>query len=604
VRFGQGGTSASLLAVTALSIWGALERRGPFALQSPADSLLELQLFLLTVAVPLLLLSALLRQQRRTAAALADSRRQYQSVVEDQSEMICRFLPDGTYTFANAAYARAAGRPATELVGGNIWRMGLAATHRSARELAEDVTPSRPMATRETEVSSPALETRWQQWRERGFFDARGAVVEYQAVGHDITDAKRAEDERRQREAQRSVESALREADRRKDEFLAMLGHELRNPLAPIGLALQILRQAAPGSSQATWAQGAIARQLSHMTRLVDDLLDISRVTLGKIQLQQEAVDLAQVIASAVETSRPLFDAQKHELTVTAGDVPLVLRGDAVRLTQVLANVLNNAAKYTEPGGRIQISARRDGDSAEISVWDNGIGIAPEALGRIFDLFAQAPAASERGQSGGLGVGLTLAKRLVEMHGGTVEARSAGLNQGSQVIVRLPLAASEVPDLSADGGRQVERRQISLRILAVDDNIDIANGLAQLLGMWGHTVRTAHDGEEAIDAAMSFCPDVVLLDLGLPKLDGLEVARRLRGAGRHASTLFVSMSGFGQEQTRVHSHEAGFDHHLIKPVDPDSLRSLLDGHARNMRPAAASRAHVPAEIHPRVVDPG
>jgi len=288
-------------------------------------------------------------------------------------------------------------------------------------------------------------------------------------------------------------------------------------------------------------------------------------------------VDLAKAIGDAVETTRPLVDANKHELTVDTGDVPLIVRGDVVRVTQVLSNLLNNAAKYTEPGGRIRISARRDGDVVEISVRDNGIGIAPDALGRIFDLFAQAPGALERAQ-GGLGVGLTLAKRLVEMHGGTVEARSAGLDQGSEVIVRLPFGSMEDLDGTRPPEHEVELRQIPLRILAVDDNVDIVHGLAQVLTMWGHTVQIAHDGEAALQAAAAFRPEVVLLDLGLPKIDGLEVVRRLCQRSENAETLFVSMSGFGQEQTRRRSNDAGFHHHLVKPVDVSSLRSLLATH--------------------------
>jgi PAS domain S-box-containing protein len=449
VRFGPRGTSAALLDVTALSIWGALQRRGPFVAQSPAENLLELQLFLLAVSVPVLLLSALLRQQRHTALALWESRRQYRSVVEDQTEMICRYAPDGTYTFVNAAYCSTFGRRAPELLGGNIWSLVPAGVHRTSRELSDAITPASPVATRELRLSLREGGTRWLQWRDRGFFDARGVVVEYQSVGRDISDRKQAEDERRQLEAQRSVEAALREADRRKDEFLAMLGHELRNPLAPIPLALEIMRLAPPRSPEAAWASEAIERQVHHLTRLVDDLLDISRVAVGQIRLEIGPLDLATVVAHAVDTTRPLIDSFRHELTVVLPDGPLRLRGDAVRLTQVVANLLNNAAKYTEPGGRIHLSVQREAGRVSLSVQDNGIGIAPDELGRIFDLFTQTAAARERAQ-GGLGIGLTIVKRLVEIHDGTVEARSDGAHKGTEIIVRLPI---EEDAISGDGSQ-------------------------------------------------------------------------------------------------------------------------------------------------------
>jgi signal transduction histidine kinase/CheY-like chemotaxis protein len=450
VRFGPRGTCAALMGVTSLSVWGAIAGRGPFAPDAATENLLELQVFLLAVSIPVLLLSALIEQQRRTAAAL-------------------------------------------------------------------------------TEI-----------------------------------------------EKRKSVEAALRESNRRKDEFLAMLGHELRNPLAPISIALQILREAPPASRDAAWARESIGRQLSHMTRLLDDLLDISRVTLGKIQLQLAPVSVGQVIASAVEATRPLIDSGAHQLTVKLPDDSVMIRGDAVRLTQVVANLINNAAKYTERGGRIDVAVDHDGAEVRVSVRDNGIGIAADALERIFDLFSQLPGGHERAQ-GGLGIGLTLARRLVEMHGGSVEARSEGPNRGTEIVVRLPLAALEpTPRPAVQAPAAEENQPASLRILAVDDNVHMAQGLASILRMWGHNVRTAHDGAAALEVATQFAPEVVLLDLSLPRVDGLEVARRLRQAPEHTPSLLVSMSGFGQEDTRRHSGEAGFHHHLTKPFDMRALRAMLD----------------------------
>jgi PAS domain S-box-containing protein len=441
VRFGPRVTSAALLGITLISIWGVVAGRGAFAAQSPAENLLELQTFLLAVSFPSLLLSALIQQQRLTAAALLESRRQYRSVVEDQTEMICRFRPDGIYTFANRAYCEAFGRRADELVGGSIWRLVPEVVHRGRADLAL-IVPASPLATREVNVAREGEPPRWQQWRDRGFFDERGQVVEYQAVGCDVTDRKRVEDERRELEARKSVEAALREADRRKDEFLAMLGHELRNPLAPIAIALEILRLAPAGSADALWARDSIGRQLTQMTRLLDDLFDVSRVKLGKIRLRWEMIDVARVIASAVEETRPLIESFGHTLTISLPNEPMPIRGDAARLTQVVANLMNNAAKYTDHGGRIDVSVARDGDELRIAVRDNGIGIEVASLEGIFELFSQLRGSAEH-PNGGLGIGLALVRRLVELHGGTVEARSEGAGRGTELIVRLP--ATGVP---------------------------------------------------------------------------------------------------------------------------------------------------------------
>jgi CheY-like chemotaxis protein/two-component sensor histidine kinase len=346
---------------------------------------------------------------------------------------------------------------------------------------------------------------------------------------------------------------------------------------------VELLRRAPPGSRETVWARESIARQLEHMRRLLDDLLDISRITLGKIHLQLEPVDLGRVVANAVETTRPLIDSFGHELAIALPDEAVIVRGDAVRLTQVVANLLNNAARYTDRGGRIAITVGRDGASARLSVRDNGIGLAADALENIFDLFSQTPAGRERAP-GGLGIGLTLARRLVKLHDGTVQASSAGPGLGTEIVVRVPAlaAARDEAEPASPVAPAAEAPRTSLRILAVDDNVDVADGLASVLGMWGHTVRTAHDGAAALEVATAFAPEVVLLDLGLPRVDGLEVARRLRRTAERSPALLVSMSGFGQEHTRRRSDEAGFHHHLVKPVDMDSLRTLLENCMRGM----------------------
>ena len=592
VRFGPRATTAALLAITVVSVWGAITQRGPLITQSATRGLIELQVFLLAISVPVLLLSVLFDQQRRTAAALDEIRRQYQSVVEDQTEMICRFRPDGRFTFANRAYGEAFGRAPADLIDRNVWELIRPGVHGSRAELA-GMTAAAPVTIREVNVASEGESARWQQWRERALFGDDGAVVEYQMVGQDITDRKLAEDEGRKLEAQKSVEAALREADRRKDEFLAMLGHELRNPLAPIGTSLEILRMAPADGPEAAWARDAIGRQLRHMTRLLDDLLDISRITLGRIRLKLEPIDLGRVVANAVETARPLVDTFGHRLTVRLPEVAVPMRGDVVRLTQVVANLLNNASKYTEPGGQIEVAVRRDGERARLTVRDNGIGVAPGELERIFELFSQMSNGRERAQ-GGLGIGLTLVKRLVELHGGTVEARSDGPKRGMEIVVQLPAAVDELLEPVRTPLPVLVKSAGSLRILAVDDNVDLASSLASVLGLWGHTVRTAHDGCAALEVASVFSPEVVLLDLGLPRLDGLEVARRLRLTEPFAA-LMVSMSGFGQQETRHRSDEAGFHHHLVKPVDLNRLRGLLEDWARSGdRAASQSRVVRPS----------
>jgi signal transduction histidine kinase/DNA-binding response OmpR family regulator len=373
----------------------------------------------------------------------------------------------------------------------------------------------------------------------------------------------------------------VQEADRHKNEFLSMLAHELRNPLAPIRNAVQILRMRNFSEPDIQLVQDMIDRQVQQLSRLVDDLLDLSRITRGKIRLQTEVVEVASVVARAVETSRPLIDARKHKLTVLLPTEPLRVRGDPVRLAQVLANLLNNAAKYTEEGGRIAVTAERDRDEVVLRVKDTGMGIPPDMLSSIFELFTQVDRSLDRSQ-GGLGIGLTLAHKLVEMHGGRVEAFSAGPNQGSELVVHLPLVAEEVttPD---NGAGKPPGKQRRCRVLIVDDNMDGARSLSMLLDLFGHDVRTCYDGPSALVEAEEFFPEIVLLDIGLPGMDGFEVARRLREQPTCAQTLLVALTGYGQAEDIRRSREAGFDHHLVKPADPEALRGLLSSVALKLR---------------------
>ncbi|HEX6790156.1 MAG TPA: ATP-binding protein [Candidatus Krumholzibacteria bacterium] len=393
----------------------------------------------------------------------------------------------------------------------------------------------------------------------------------------------------------KDAEEALRLADRRKNEFLAMLAHELRNPLAPIRNAVQIIKHRRPQQPELQWATGIIDRQIAQMSRLVDDLMDVARITRGKIELRRDRVLLADVVKDAIEASRPLIDECGHTLTVSMPPEAVVLFADRARLSQVVLNLLNNAARYTETGGTIHLGAHREEDHVVIQVKDNGVGIPADVLPRIFGLFAQDDRTPEMSR-GGLGLGLTLVQRLVDMHGGSVDARSAGRGQGSEFTVRLPVLEGAVMPQPADeadtpaGG--------SLRILVVDDVADSANTLAMYLRMSGHEVQTASDGMSAVDRADAFQPDVAILDIGLPKLNGYDAAKEIRSR-LGSRVVLVALTGWGQEEDRRLSREAGFNHHMTKPVDFDQLgRLLADAHAATSREAGR---HDVAELNDKVI---
>jgi signal transduction histidine kinase/CheY-like chemotaxis protein len=397
----------------------------------------------------------------------------------------------------------------------------------------------------------------------------------------------------------KQFEDALSEADTRKNEFLAMLAHELRNPLAPLRNSLEILRRlvaleassaadaATPSESldaRARNSGGAIEsvvqtmeRQIGQLVRLVDDLLDVSRISRGRVELRRERVELASVMQYAIEAARPLFENMDQELTVTLPLRPVYVQADPTRLAQVVGNLLNNAGKYTNRGGRIWLTVEVAGAAprctAVIRVRDNGIGIDAEQLPRIFGMFVQVDTSLERSGSG-LGIGLTLAKTLVEMHGGTVDVRSAGVGQGSEFIVRLPCMADDVVSAVPPATRE-PLAVTTRRVLIVDDNRDSADSLATLLRLSGHETRAAYDGLEAVEAAITFRPHAILMDIGLPKLNGYEAARRIRERSMDADLVLVALTGWGQESDRRRSEEAGFDAHLVKPVDDGILTRLL-----------------------------
>jgi two-component system CheB/CheR fusion protein len=636
-------------------------------------------------------------------SGLNPSEARYRAIVEDQSELICRYLANGTLTFVNDAYCRYFGRSREALLGKSFWEFIPFEWHARARAHLSAITPDNPAATIEHEVLGPSGDIRWQRWRDRGFFDDRGRIVEFQSVGCDITDRVRlehaleesrrqlktladqvpvhvwiidldgclqfmnarfleyaaaragalprdwtevvhshdagafllsyrlaserrsehrahvrlrrhdgeyhwfdviglprfdgqrligyvgcsidvterrlAEQQRSQLEAQKQVASALRDADRRKDEFLSILSHELRNPLAPIVMAVEMLRSPDTTTAMSERARDVIGRQVDHLKRLVDDLLDVSRISRGTINVELTTLDLREAIAHAVETSEPLIQAGGHQLSMDVAEYPLLVRGDPVRLSQVISNLLNNAAKYSPIPGSIHLTSRTESDHVVLRITDTGLGIPADMLERVFEPFMRIDTSRSRPVDG-LGLGLTLVKRLIDLHSGSVEASSAGAGQGSEFVVRLPRTlAADVPIANRNilrVDREHERSE-NLVILIVDDNVDYVQTLADLLRFRGHEVCAVHDGSSALDAAEKMTPDVVLLDLGLPGMDGHQVAERLRQERHCGSALMVAISAYGRPADPAQSV---FDHHLVKPVDIGDIEELIGARVR------------------------
>ncbi len=375
----------------------------------------------------------------------------------------------------------------------------------------------------------------------------------------------------------KEAEEKLREAARRKDEFLAMLSHELRNPLAPIRNAAEVMRRIAPADPGIAWARDVVERQVTHLAQLVDDLLDVSRITQGKIALKKEPVELGKVIQHSVETARSLLDSKRHHLALTLPPTPIWVHGDFARLAQVVGNLLNNGAKYTPEGGRIELSASADRGEAVITVRDNGIGIDSVLLPHVFELFTQGERTLDRSQ-GGLGVGLTVVQRLVELHQGRVEVHSDGIGKGALFRITLP-CISEVSQ-GAEAQRADSQPGMPAggkRVLVVDDNLDAAESIAVYLRLEGHEVRTVSDGAQAVAIAQVFAPHVAVLDIGLPGMSGYELARRLGQSAREAPALLIALTGYGQKEDRVRSNEAGFHHHFVKPADPRDIQAAIAG---------------------------
>ncbi len=507
-------------------------------------------------------------ERRRAQTELRESEERFRLLVESTEDYaIISLDPEGKVVSWNPGAERTLGYAEQEIVG----------KHFSFFFTPEDVAAGKPeRELRQAAAAGRAANENWLVRRDGSRFwasgvtsplrDEAGRLRGFAKILRDLSERKRLE------EALRFRAEQLAESDRRKDAFLAMLGHELRNPLAPIRNAAEVMLQHGLSDPTMRWVHGVIDRQASHLARLVDDLLDLARISQDKIVLHREPVELAAVVRQAVETSRPQFERRRQALAVSLPDEPVWLDADPTRLGQVFSNLLNNAAKYTEEGGRISLRAESEGDGAvAVRVRDTGIGIAPELLPRVFEPFVQADTSLARTQ-GGLGIGLTLVRRLTEMHGGHVEAFSEGPGKGSEFVVHLPTRArAAAPAPRADrAGPGVGRS-----VLVVDDNVDAADSLAMMLQIYGHRVRTAFDGEGALSAVRAERPDAVVLDIGLPQMDGYEVARRLRAEPGGERILLIALTGYGQAGDRQKAMGVGFDHHLVKPVDPAALQRLL-----------------------------
>ncbi len=523
---------------------------------------------------------AAVAQRRETQKALRRQEEELSDFLENAAEGLHKVGPDGRILWANRAELELLGYTAEEYVGHRI------AEFHEDPEVIEDILAclmrGETVSNRAARLRTRDGSIRYVLIHANGYWED-GQFVHSRCFTRDVTERMRLEDELRKRLAEQA------EADHRKDEFLAMLGHELRNPLSPIVTALQVMRLRSDDPETMARAREVIERQTQRMTRLVDELLDVSRIMQGKVELREENVSLASVVQGAFEQARRMIDERGHHLVLDLPAEPISLRADPARLEQVLANLLLNAAKYTDVGGRIVLTATRDRNEVRISVRDNGIGLSPESREQIFELFVQGPDPLKRA-GGGLGVGLTLVRRLVRLHGGTVEAGSDGPGRGSEFVVRLPLRtppAVSRPVAASSGGAK-EAAAAARRILVVDDNEDAAEGLTDYLRAVGHQVRMAFDGATALEEARRHRPEVVFLDIAMPKMDGYEIARLLRADEDLSACTLVALTGFGQESDRQLAREAGFDHHLVKPIDLEKVRKLLEMRASSARPRPAA----------------
>lgn len=534
------------------------------------------------------LLSALLwwlaAAVRGQEMAMRQSEERLRSILGSITDAFMTFDANWKFVFLNEQAESRLGKRRSDLLGHNVWEV---LPEMIETEAYRHLQCSKSERTHvEYEFYNPVRQ-RW--FADRAYPTAEGGLAVY---SRDITNRKQSEEalkvsEREQRAMAnllRQQATELSEADRRKDEFLAILAHELRNPLAPIRNGLQILKLCKDDPDAAEQSRNMMERQLTQMVRLIDDLMDVSRITRGKIELRRQQVELTQIVHQALETSRPLIEANDHSLTVSTPPFSILLQADGTRLSQVFSNLFNNAAKYCKPGGQISLTVEIQGCDAVVTVKDSGIGIPSHMLPKVFNLFTQVNRSLEQSQ-GGLGIGLSLVKRLVEMHAGSVTARSDGDGKGSEFVVRLPLASQKAPSLlqpveltescASPDHPQTKLSSDRRRVLVADDNVDAATTLQILLDVMGNDVRIANDGVQAISIAADFRPHVVLLDIGMPGMNGYEACRRIREEPWAIDTVLIALTGWGQDDDRQKSRAAGFHHHLIKPVDPTVLMECI-----------------------------
>jgi PAS domain S-box-containing protein len=503
-------------------------------------------------------------ERKRASDLLRRSERRYRRLFESAKDGILILAAStGKITDANPYIQQLLGYAADELLSKELWQIGLFQDIDASKAAFEQLQQQGYIR-----YHNLPLETK----------DGRRLEVEfvsnlYHEDHEDVIQCNvRDISERSQLERAAAKAEALAVLNRRKDEFMAMLSHELRNPLAPIFAAAHLLSLQPEETAIQLKARKVIQRQIGQLRRLVDDLLDVSRVTTGRISLKPEEVDLRSIVQRAVDSVRSLLDQRSHKLSVSLPPDPISVNADVTRLEQVVVNLLNNAAKYTDEGGHIRLSAEKDGDLAVLRVRDTGVGIAPEVLENIFDPFSQAERTMDRAQ-GGLGIGLTVVQKIVELHHGHVEAASAGIGQGSEFTVWLPIFETEPRESNVSTSD--ESVPETFKILIVDDNVDATDMLAGILRLVGHDVQVAYSGQSALEVAMEFQPTIVLLDIGLPEMNGYEVARRLRQRPQSKDTLLIAMTGYGQDSDLQRSTQAGFDYHLVKPVDPEKLEGLF-----------------------------
>ena len=506
--------------------------------------------------------------QRRAETALHESEERYRAATAAVSDLIWTNNADGLMEGEQPGWGDFTGQSRDEYQGYG-WAK---AVHPADAQPTVDAW-NQAVAEKRVFVFEHRVRRHDGQWRACSIravpvLNADGTIREWVGVHTDITERKRNE------EKLQHLAAELSAADRRKDEFLATLAHELRNPLAPIRNGLQLMKLVGGQDTTFEQARSMMERQLTHMVRLVDDLMDVSRISRGQFELRKERIPLETVLNTAVESSRPLIGQLGHDLTITLPKQPLFVDGDMTRLAQVFLNLLNNAAKYSDRGGHIKLTVERQGSEAVVTVTDTGIGIAADQLPSIFEMFTQVDRSLERSQ-GGLGIGLTLVRRLAELHGGNVEAKSGGPGKGSEFVVRLPLLIDASPPQSSSAEDAPTATTSSLRILIVDDNRDGADSLSEMLKIIGNDTRKAYDGEQAVNMAGEYRPDVILLDIGLPKLNGYEACRLIRQQPWGKGIVLIALTGWGQAEDRRRSTEAGFDHHMVKPVDPQALMEIF-----------------------------